>query len=231
LHAYNENPDFKAGEAANQKPMLDTSRIIADTGQGIAEVTIEIARLRGGFGQPQIKDDRKISLGEDGRIQLPFVSKGMSDHKDKLKTENMFEQPMQIKSAVVHEGGGYGGHYVTYARDAEDSSKWYKISDSFVTEVTKQQAFDQIETNATLLQFEKSAAPKKWSASTGFVIKEFRYTLPEPKSWWNFPLPSRGSVNANSSPVRAGSKIPAFLGFGTLIIAPFVVGELIKDAP
>ena len=64
-----------------------------------------------------------------------------------------------LYGGIVHTGGANTGHYIYITNQ---NNTWYSISDDKVTEINELQAFEELETNATLLGYKEIIESNSW---------------------------------------------------------------------
>jgi hypothetical protein len=149
-------------------------RIIAGP-EGPANITLAVERVKLNNIGVLEKVINPIAFSPRHTVELPFSSEAGSTL--------VSLQKMRLKSAIVHGGSGSEGHYITYVFD---DGEIHRISDTLVeklaTQAMKDAAIKEIESNATVVHFERVPnSPPTAAPSRSAIVSQPAHPLRAPQ--------------------------------------------------
>ncbi len=151
------NADTSRATRATEGKTYVTDRIVASPTEGIAEISFSVRRLNASWNKEKsilekIKNTSTLSIENDLSLKVPFANLRLDKNPDE-QMKTLYEQPMQLRSAIVHRGTADGGHYISYVFKGDEI---YYCSDATITKVPENerlQVLTEISTNATNLHY------------------------------------------------------------------------------
>lgn len=177
----------------------------------------------------RVKNRKAIEIDEI--VQMPFKKEG---------DEKFYQQEMELKSVVLHDGDADGGHYTTITREVHEGKiKWFLYSDAHIRELSREDAFEEMKQKAILINYE--SPPKKlaieWQGRPPQTIvirdklKPARISsampLPDPIRPKPIPAVGGGSGVSNKIDTSKTSKTSLPKVGAMLIIPAGIIGALV----
>lgn len=188
----------------NRNPELEGNyihRLLAEPSKGFRELNFQVPRITPDSNGNLVKNDKALSIPSDLRISIPFAD---PNSKKEDQVNKLYEQKMQLRSAIVHEGNSASsGHYVTYVFEDDGSVK--RCSDESIQSVSKADALKAIKNNGTNLHFVKiaSESPQQRREPVRFTELNLPNTLPEKPPTF---APTRHKASSPASQKTSTSK-------------------------